>query len=205
MLFRRHESDAIRRVSEHRLDNGTRLFESIFPSIASSLEGTSRGVDVMVERRADRGPTGWVAYTRAHTVYDDRVTGERFDGDYDQRHTLNAFVQQRLSWRMRVSARFRYGSNFPIVGYLEGSHDALRLGSERNRVRLPAYARLDLSGSRTFTFDRSRLTLFVEIMNVTNRDNYGPADGFIRNTLVAANYSETLIPILPSAGILIEF
>jgi hypothetical protein len=205
MVFRRNESDTIRRVSENRLDGSTRIVESIFPSVAGSLEGTSRGVDVTVERRAERGPTGWVAYTWAHTDYRDRVTGERFDGDYDQRHTLNVFVQQRLSWRMRVSARFRYGSNFPLIGYLEGAHDALRLGTERNRVRLPAYARLDLSGSRTFTFERSRLTLFVEIMNVTNRDNYGPGDGFIRSNLVAANYSEKLLPIVPSAGVLIEF
>jgi hypothetical protein len=205
MVFRRNESDTIRRVSEHRLDGTSRVFESIFPSLASSLEGTSRGVDLMVERRADRGPSGWVAYTRAHTQYDDRVTGERFDGDYDQRHTLNVFVQQRLSWRMRVSARFRYGSNFPIVGYLEGTNEALRLGGQRNRVRLPAYARLDLSGSRTFTFERSRLSLFVEIMNVTDRDNYGPAYGFIRGSLEAANYSERLIPFVPSAGLLVEF
>jgi hypothetical protein len=205
MVFRRAESDTIRRVSENRLDGGTRIVESIFPSVAGSLDGTSRGVDMLIERRAERGPTGWVAYTWAHTDYRDRVTGERFDGDYDQRHTLNVFVQQRLSWRMRVSARFRYGSNFPMVGYLDGEHEALRLGTERNRVRLPAYARLDLSGSRTFTFERTRLTLFVEVMNVTNRDNYGPADGFIRSNLVAANYSEKLLPIVPSAGVLIEF
>ena len=115
------------------------------------------------------------------------------------------FLQQRLSHRLRVSARFRYGSNFPIVGYFEGSADALRLAAERNQVRLPAYARLDLSASRTFTYQRSRLTLFVEVMNATNRDNYGPADGFVRNTLVAENFSERLLPIVPSAGILLEF
>jgi hypothetical protein len=205
VAFHRHESDILRRVSENRLEDGVRVVESIFPQVAASLEGTARGMDLTIERRADRGPTGWVAYTWAQTRHDDEVTGEQFDGDYDQRHTLNVFVQQRLSWRMRVSARFRYGSNFPFVGYFDGTSEALVLGAGRNLVRLPAYARLDLSGSRTFTFERSRLTLFVEVMNVTNRDNFGPADGSIRANLAAVNYSEKLLPIVPSAGILVEF
>ena len=42
-------------------------------------------------------------------------------------------------------------------------------------------------------------------MNVTNRDNYGPADGGIRANLAAEGFSEKLIPVLPSAGILVEF
>ncbi len=175
--FRRSESDILRRTNENRLVNGARVVESIFPSVASALSGTSRGVDLVLERRTERGPSGWFGYTWAHTRHADRGSGETFDGDFDQRHTVNVYVQQRLSYRLRVSAKFRYGSNFPIVGYFEGTNDALRLSALRNQVRLPAYARLDLGGSRTFAFTSSRLTLFVEVMNVTKRDNYGPSDG----------------------------
>lgn len=203
--FTRDESDILRRVSENKIADGVRVVESIFPMLASTLAGKSRGLDAGIQRRSDRGPTGWLGYTWAHTRYRDRVSGETFDGDFDQRHTLNAYVQQRLSYRFRVSAKLRYGSNFPIVGYFTGSNDALFLGTARNEVRLPAYLRWDLSGSRTFTFSRSRLTLFVEVMNVTNRDNYGPSDGGIRNNLAAVDFSEKLIPVLPSAGILVEF
>lgn len=203
--FRRNESDILRRTDENRLVNGGRVNESIFPSVISTLSGTVRGAEFVIERRAERGPSGWFAYSWAHTRHDDRLTGETFDGDFDQRHTLNAVVQQRLSYRLRVMAKLRYGSNFPIVGYYTGTHAALALGSSRNLVRLPTYVRLDLSGSRTFTFSRSRLTLFVEVMNATNRDNWGPADGSIRTNLSAANFTEKLIPIVPSAGILVEF
>jgi hypothetical protein len=204
-VFRRGESNILRLVDENRLLNGARVTESIFPTLASTLEGTAHGVDVAFERRSVRGPTGWVAYTWAHTHYEDHVTGEAFDGDFDQRHTLNVFVQQRLSYRLKASAKFRYGSNFPIVGYYTGSNDDLHLASTRNGVRLPPYARLDLSGSRTFTFTRSRLTLFVEVVNATGRRNFGPADGFIRSTGQAVGFSERLIPFLPSAGMLVEF
>ena len=70
---------------------------------------------------------------------------------------------------------------------------------------MPPYARLDLNASRTFTFNRSRLTLFVEIMNATGHENFGPADGAIRAGNAAVGYTEHLIPFLPSAGLLVEF
>ena len=203
--FGRRESDMLRRTGEDRLVDDVRIVASRFPTFRSSLEGSSRGMDVVLERRATRGPTGWIGYTWAHTTYRDLVSGESFDGDHDQRHTLNVFVQQRLSYRLKVHAKFRYGSNFPIVGYFEGTPEAMVLGSTRNAVRLPDYARFDINGSRTFEFTRSRLTLFVEVMNVTNRENVGPADGSIRTNRTAVNYTETLLPVVPSAGILIEF
>lgn len=203
--FGRDESHVLRLVDEDRLVDGVRKTGSILPTLASSLDGTSHGVDVVLERRSENGPSGWLAYTWAHTHFRDAITREAFDGDFDQRHTLNVFIQQRLSYRLKVSAKLRYGSNFPIVGYYTGSNDDLRLGSTRNDVRLPAYVRLDLSGSRTFTFTRNRVTLFVEVVNATGRRNFGPAEGFIRSTGEAVGFSERLIPFLPSAGMLLEF
>jgi len=71
------------------------------------------------------------------------------------------FLQQRLSYRLAVSGKLRIGSNFPIVGYFRGTPEDMFLASVRNAVRLPLYARLDVRANRTFTFERSRLTLFV--------------------------------------------
>ena len=48
------------------------------------------------------------------------------------------------------------------------------LTTQRNGIRLPEYARLDLRADRAFTYRKSRLTLFMEVVNVTNRDNYRP-------------------------------
>jgi len=205
VFFRRRESNVLRRVQEDKLVDGKRVTAAPFPFYRSDLDGTSHGVDVVFERRASRGPTGWVSYTWAHTRHTDQATGEVFDGDFDQRDTVNIFLQQRLSYRMNATVKFRYGSNFPIVGYFAGTPEALKLGTTRNDVRLPVYARLDLKGSRTFTYQRSRLTLFVEIMNVLGRRNYGQGDGVIRTNFDAIGYTERLIPFVPSAGVLIEF
>ena len=206
--FHRTESDVVRNIGEARLANQgqTRFPESTFPVFRQSLEGTTRGVDLILRHWSSAGVNGWMGYTWAHTRHHDTTTGEEFDGDFDQRHTLNAFVQVRLSYRMMAGAKLRVGSNFPIAGYFEArGNDTLWLSSMRNDVRLPTYARLDLRGSRTFTMGRGRLTLFVEIMNALGRRNVGQADGTIRPNLEAVGYVEKLIPFVPSAGVLIEF
>ena len=207
-VFYRDESNILRRTSEDRLNplTGARIVASPFPEFSNSLSGTSRGTDLLLIRRSPTGLSGWMGYTWAHTQYRDGLTGEEFDGDFDQRHTLNVFVQQRLSYRLAVSGKLRLGSNFPIVGYFAGTPEALQLSASRNQVRLPFYSRLDVRANRTFTFQRSRLTLYVEVMNLLGRQNGGQSDGFIRpSTHEAIGYVERLLPRIPSAGFLFEF
>jgi hypothetical protein len=203
--FYRRDSNVVRRVGEDRLVNGVRVPATTFPMYGAELDGPAKGVDVVVERRAAKGPSGWIGYTFARTRYRDTITGEEFDGDFDQRHTVNAFVEQRLSYRLAVSAKLRVGSSFPIVGYFQGEPESLQLSSLRNEVRLPTYARIDLRANRTFTFDRGRLTLFVEVMNVLNRRNLRQSDGTIRSATIIDGFVEREIPFVASAGILIEF
>jgi hypothetical protein len=203
--FVRDERNILRQVGEDRAVNGVRVAGTTFPTWASRLDGRSKGVDLLVHRRAARGLTGWLSYSWAHTDVIDTATGERFDGDFDQRHTINVFLLQRLSYRSNVSVKYRLGSNVPLVGYFAGTTTALVLSDRRNQVRLPWYSRLDLRANRTFTLSQKRLTLFVEVVNVLGRRNLGQADGFSRPSLEAVFFTEKLIPRIPSAGFVIEF
>jgi hypothetical protein len=108
---------------------------------------------------------------------------------------------------MTVSAKLRVGSNVPLAGYFSGTTvpDALTLSTLRNQVRLPVYARLDVRANRTFTFQRARLTLFVEVMNLLGRRNLRQTDGSIRTNFDAIGYTDRMIPRVPSAGVLFEF
>jgi hypothetical protein len=207
--FHRRERNILRPLGEERLVGGSVFGDADFPIGGSRLDGTSRGVDVLLQRFASPGAsglTGWVAYTWAHTRYTDRVSAEQFDGDYDQRHTINVFLQQRLSYRSAVNAKLRLGSNVPLVGYFRGDTSSLFLGDTRNQVRLPWYVRLDLRANRTFVIKNRRLTLFAEVVNALGHRNLGQADGFFRQPgLEAVFYTEKLIPRIPSVGFLIEF
>jgi hypothetical protein len=67
------------------------------------------------------------------------------------------------------------------------------------------YARLDVRASRTFTLDRGRMTMFVEVLNVLGRRNLGQAGTALRPELEIGRVAERLIPRVPSAGLLIAF
>jgi outer membrane receptor protein involved in Fe transport len=192
-------------------DDGTSVWRN-------ALEGHSRGVELVLRRDRAQGFSGWVGYALTYTRYRDRISGEEFWGDYDQRHTFNAWGKYRFSNRLELSGKLRIGSNFPLAGYYRearASEAAANLDREdryfvsdvRNEARLPLYARLDVRANYAFNFSRSRLTLFVEIINLLNRANYGPSDpGFINPlTFRVNNLVEELFPFLPSAGILWEF
>ncbi len=173
--------------------------------------------------RSVNGWSGWLSYAYGKSTLTDTsgtIDGrsqsggvasaptprETYPADYDQRHTVNVYAAYRWSGRTSVSARFRYGSNFPITAYVLPREDYWVLATERNRARLPGYARLDLRADRTFTYRKRRLTLFMEVINVLNHDNYRAESGSV-NLAQRAVFDITgrMFPVLPSAGILIEF
>ncbi len=174
---------------------------------ANTLDGRARGLELTVERRSTNGLSGWIAHAWGRHTETVSATGETFPGDYDQRHTLNAYGIYRWSGRTSLSARARLGSNFPLPGYFNYvDGDTYRLGSARNTERLPTYSRVDMRADRTFTRKTRRLTLFVEVVNALNRTNVGLADpGINVRSRVVTGLVENLFPLLPSAGLLIEF
>ena len=152
------------------------------------------------------GVSGWISYAYARTRDTDTRTGESFWGDADQRHTFNAYAAVRRSERASFVAKLRIGSNFPITGYIAESGGGYVVTDRRNTARLPVYARLDLRANRAFAIRAHRLTLFAEVLNVLNRDNVRyqpPAINFL--TRAATRPFDTMLPIIPSAGLLIEF
>ena len=174
----------------------------------NELNGYARGVELMVQRTGSgRGLTGWLAYAYGLDRDHDAITGESYWGDYDQRHTFNAYARYAVSDRTSLVAKLRMGSNFPIPGYYAERDDgSFRIGSERNTARLPLYARLDLRGDRTFTWTHRRVTAFVEVINTLNRENvrFVPPAVNTRVNAVAKPF-EAMFPLVPSAGLLIEF
>ena len=209
-VYRRRDSDLLRFVdSEVRLQNN-RVVLPQFSNWQNALRGDANGAELKIERRSVSGITGWVSYAwNKYELEDDRGAGqvtERFYADYDQRHTLNTFVAYRWSGRTSLSARWRYGSNFPVRGYITTNAAGYTLSEQRNGLRMPAYSRLDIRADRTFTYRKSRLTLFLEVVNATNRDNVRPSSAGVNiYTRRVFEPTETTFPLLPLAGVLIEF
>jgi hypothetical protein len=208
--YHRRDEDGFRAVdAEVRLENN-RVVVPTNPHFANTLTGTTNGAEIVLERRSVSGLNGWLSYAWNDTRLDDAARAghpaESFPSDFDQRHTVNAYVAYRWSSRMSFSARMRYGSNFPIAGYITQDANGYLLSAQRNGLRLPAYSRLDLRADRTFTYRKSRLTVFMEVVNAMNRENVRPnSPGININTRRVFEPTESLFPLLPVAGVLIEF
>jgi hypothetical protein len=189
-----------------RLVNGSLFVPPANPRYLNSLRGYSRGIEVFVQRASANRFTGWVSYAFGRTGMRDSVTGSRFPSDYDQRHTLNVYGGYRLKPTVNLSVKMSYGSGFPIPGYFTHSGGLYYLTDVRNQTRLPAYARTDFRVNKSWTRDKWKLTLFGEVINLTNRANYvfDSFNGYNSKTLQSSITLDTMFPILPSAGIVFE-
>lgn len=203
--YHRKDDDRLRAInSEIRIANN----RVVLPSnvyIDNVLTGDANGAEIVLERRSVSGLNGWVSYAWSDAQLDDAARGESFAADYDQRHTVNTYVAYRWGGRTSLGLRYRFGSNFPITGYVGEDANGYVLSSQRNGVRIPAYSRLDIRADRTFTYQKSRLTLFIEVVNATNHDNYRQNGYSINNQRRVFGPIETTFPLLPVAGVLLEF
>ena len=142
---------------------GGRARRSLTPPTTPRLDGTSRGVELLLQRRSPNGLSGWASYSLGRYRQHDVVTGERFDGDFDQRHAVSLYGVYRLNDRTSVALKLRTSSNFPVRGYFQElpaspEHPVpddqparYGLSETRNGARLPVYQRLDLRANRTWT------------------------------------------------------
>ena len=206
-FYNREERDVARLPGSELHVEGDRLVpESRTSRWLNALDGYSRGVELMLQRRSSNGLSGWFSYSYGVNRYHDYTTGESFDGDFDQRHTVNAYALYRVTNRFSLGTKLRTGSNFPAVGYWEQRGENIFVSSTRNEVRVPLYARLDVRANRTFNYRSRRLTLFVEVLNVLARDNVRMGSPSINGrTRQVFGLYDSMLPLMPSAGILLEF
>jgi hypothetical protein len=194
------------------LDPRILLSGTLFNAVANapltnSEKGYSRGVQIFLQRRTANGFTGWISYAYGRNIVTDGVLGLSFPSDYDQRHTFNAYVSRRLSPTVNLSLRVTYGSGMPLPGFYEVQGTGYVLSANRNGLRLPAYLRTDLRMNKAWTHEKTKTTLFAEIVNITdhtNRDFDTPGPYSTTTQQVFPNFY-TNLPILPSAGMVFEF
>jgi hypothetical protein len=189
-----------------RLLNGKLVVPPANPRYLNSLRGYSRGVEIFLQRSSANKFTGWVSYAFGRTGMRDGVTGNRFPSELDQRHTMNVYGGYRLKPTVNVSMKVSYGSGFPIPGYLTKTGGLYYLTSVRDQLRMEPYVRTDFRVNKSWTRKKWKLTLFGEVINLTNRTNYifDSFDGYNTKTFQSFLTLDTMFPVLPSAGIVCE-
>jgi len=192
---------------EPRILGGRVFVPPAIAEITNSLRGSGRGVEFMLQARNPNGLTGWISYAYGHSRLREGVTGLEFPADTDQRHTFHVYASYRLRPTVNLSLKYLYGSGFPIPGFLRRDGNRYYLSEQRNRLRLDPYHRCDLRLNKAFAFDRWKLTLFFEVVNLFNHRNLR-SDTLTRydiRTTRAYPRFDQLFPILPSVGIMIDW
>ena len=180
-------------------DDTPRRAQAVLPS----GEGHTIGLQTLIRRELANHVFGWVAYTimRSERKNDDESKTRLFD--YDQTHVLSTVLVWSPFTGFEVGGRFRLSSGFPRTPVTGSYYDARRdryqpQFGEQNSIRIPLFMQLDLRVSQAFKIAGTELQVYLEVQNVTNRDNteelvYSPdfkQKGHIQS-----------LPILPIAGI----
>jgi hypothetical protein len=180
----------------------------------------SRGAQIVLQRRSSNRLSGWMGYTfiqakeRGYQVptpiypYYLFFNIPYYPTLEDQRHTLNIFGMYRLRPTLNLSGKFLFGSGFPIPSgtYVQvGNGQYVSVGV--NQTRLGAYARLDVRADKDWAFRRWKLTLYGEVLNLTNHYNgrYYYSSGVDPITGKAIVKTLQGLPILPTAGLVFQF
>jgi hypothetical protein len=203
----RRERDRLRLEQSEYRRVGTVLVAPRLPFRINAMTGRAQGATATLGYMRPPHVQAMVSYALSSATLRDVTTGETFASDFDQRHTVNASVRVQPGRGLGLTSRIRYGSNFPIVGYLDAVSDTQwRIGTRRNESRLPPYARVDVRADWTPAWRGRRVTVFAEVINALGRRNLGPQSYSVRlpaGTVTGA--TEPLFPVVPSAGVLVQF
>lgn len=184
-------------------------------------QGTARGLEFYLKYDKNRKFSTWFSYVLADTR--DDITDIVFEGrlvkqfgeqprPWDQRHTINMDANYRFnkSWHLNMSWQFRTGwpgTEFTVqrIERPDGSFAYYHDYGLYNGFRYPNYQRLDARINKHFYPARSKVSVFLHIINLYNHENVikydhevleSNADGFH-----AVLEPETWFGIIPFIGV----
>ena len=181
----------------------------------------ARGAQLILQRRSANRLSGWIGYTllaarqRQYEVASSSPSFSLFfdSGSYystleDQRHSLNLFATYRLRPTLNLSGKLLYGSGYPIPsGSFVQVGNGQFIASDVNITRLGAYLRIDVRADKDWAFQRWKLTLYGEVLNLTNHYNgrFAYESGIDPNTGKVLVKTLQGLPITPTVGLVAQF
>jgi len=132
------------------------------------------GIDAAVSRSF--GPRASVAASYSHWRMEQRGLESVWrPSAYDIRHQVRTIGTWHPASRWSLSASWRYASGRPYTPYDVAASIRANAGrydrKQTNALNYPAYVRADARLERVFTPGRTVLTIFVEVINLTDHDN----------------------------------
>jgi hypothetical protein len=171
---------------------------------ANTGSGYSYGVDLFFQKKISRNWNGWLSYSYGISRRKDRSAAPYYYPLQDQRHTLNVLAnyQPRKFWNIGLKWQFNSGKPYtPIeqVIYLPdstGNIIPLPLEGAVNSSRFPAYSRIDLRLERQLRIWGNPAEIYLEVINLLNRNNVFDYNYNSDYSEVKATYQLPRLPVL---------
>jgi len=175
-----------------------------------SNQGTGRvvGAEVMLRYAEDERFFGWVSYTlsRSERTNGPGQSSELFYLDQPQILTLLGSVMLGKGWELGTRFRYVTGNLYtPCLGGIFSSTQTsyVCIQGPTNSKRLPPFHQLDVRIDKRFRLGDVDLGIYLDIINVYNRENPDVmANNFNYTQHAPASAS---FPFIPSLGVRVEF
>jgi hypothetical protein len=171
--------------------------------------GWGKGLDVNLTKRLVNKIHGQIGYSYIEIKRNDQDGIGEYDFAFSQPHQINFMLSYKASKHWLISMKYRYATGKPKDNYIIhrdilNNNDYLRYSKElvgRNELRLPDFTSLDLRANYNFKFKTATMTIFVDIVNVFNKQ-IANSESF--NAITGQNYYDGLA-IFPTGGLKFEF
>jgi hypothetical protein len=119
---------------------------------------------------------GWLTYSYSRSERMDHPGLAYRLFDQDQTHVFGLLASYDLGKGFEVGGRFRYATGMPrtpVVGdYLNNRSGYYEpMFGAHNSIRIPAFYQLDMRAEKGFVMQRMKLSVFIDVQNITNRKN----------------------------------
>jgi len=191
-------------------------------------KGYTYGIDTQL--RTDwLGLEGFIGYTLSNTrrkmaetnINPQTQLAQYFYPLYDKTHQMNIIETYKLSentgyelWGgdLKLGMNFSYSTGQPTSKpegvFFDGEQFQI-LYSYKDRVRLPAYSRLDLSIKNQWTKSWGSIEPYIEVINVFNHKNIGSRNYYIAydddNNAVLKKTDSGQFPLVPFVGLNVKW
>lgn len=171
-------------------------------ALVAEGEGRALGAQILLRGTLGQDLLGWISYSLIQSERRD-AGGDWRPADQDQTHVFAALASWSLGAGFELGSRVRLSTGFPTTAVEGAWFDSTRDRWQPtfgvvNGERLPAFFQWDLRASRRFDLGSSQLDVWLEVQNVTDRENvetwvYAP--DFSRRTGLVG------LPVLPFLGL----
>ena len=145
-------------------------------------KGEAYGIELFFNKRKGNF-NGWIGCTLSWTKrqFDALNAGQVFYPKYDRRNDISVVISYKISAAFSTGLTWIYATgeryNLPVGQYIfqhvnTGQYEEIYLNhTGLNADKFPAYHKLDLNFSYTFTWLKNKMEAYVNILNVYNRQN----------------------------------